>query len=126
MIKRPHKRKRSPGPSNTVVPDEADIVINNTSVGLYPEVDARLDVDVDSLKPQMVVADGIPNPPRTRWIRDAKRAVAVSWTDSRCSSPKELSESNIGRASTQTPPSCGRHSKKHFHFDFFVPASRQL
>ena len=54
------------------MPDAADIVINNTSVGLYPNVDARLDVDVDSLKPQMVVADGIPNPPRTRWIRDAE------------------------------------------------------
>jgi shikimate dehydrogenase len=54
------------------VPDAADIVINNTSVGLYPDVEARLDVDVDSLKPHMVVADGIPNPPRTRWIRDAE------------------------------------------------------
>jgi shikimate dehydrogenase len=53
------------------VPGEADIVINNTSIGLYPHVDERLDVDVDSLRPHMVVADGIPNPPRTLWIRDA-------------------------------------------------------
>jgi shikimate dehydrogenase len=59
-------------PKQYRVPDAADIIINNTSVGLYPDVDARLDVDVDSLKPQMVVADGIPNPPRTRWIRDAE------------------------------------------------------
>jgi shikimate dehydrogenase len=54
------------------VPDEADIVINNTSVGLYPQVNERLDVDPDSLQSHMVVADGIPNPPRTCWIRDAE------------------------------------------------------
>ena len=54
------------------VPSDADIVINNTSVGLYPHVDERLDVDADSLRPHMVIADGIPNPPRTHWIRDAE------------------------------------------------------
>jgi len=54
------------------VPSQADIVINNTSVGLYPHVDERLDVDTDSLLSHMVVADGIPNPPRTHWIRDAE------------------------------------------------------
>jgi shikimate dehydrogenase len=59
-------------PKQYRIPDTADIIINNTSVGLYPDVDARLDVDIDSLKPHMVVADGIPNPPRTRWIRDAE------------------------------------------------------
>ncbi|HEY5744421.1 MAG TPA: hypothetical protein VIS99_17985, partial [Terrimicrobiaceae bacterium] len=59
-------------PKQFRVPDAVDIVINNTSVGLYPDVEARLDVDVDSLQSQMVVADGIPNPPRTRWIRDAE------------------------------------------------------
>ncbi len=59
-------------PARYRVPADADIVINNTSVGLYPHGDARLDVDVDSLQPRMVVADGIPNPPRTPWIRDAE------------------------------------------------------
>jgi len=54
------------------VPAETDIVINNTSVGLYPHVEERLDVDADSLQSHMVVADGIPNPPRTHWIRDAE------------------------------------------------------
>jgi shikimate dehydrogenase len=54
------------------VPPEADIVINNTSIGLYPHVDERLEVDIDSLQPSMVVADGIPNPPRTQWIRNAE------------------------------------------------------
>ncbi len=52
------------------VPDALDIVINGTSIGLYDE-DARLAVDIDSLKPDMVVADVVFNPPETRLLRDA-------------------------------------------------------
>jgi shikimate dehydrogenase len=54
------------------VQPDADIVINATSIGLYPHVDGRLDVDVESLKPGMVVADVVPSPPRTNLIRDAE------------------------------------------------------
>ncbi|MBQ4279734.1 MAG: shikimate dehydrogenase, partial [Rikenellaceae bacterium] len=54
-----------------VIPPDTDIVINNTSVGLYPNVDERLNIDFDSLRSSMVVADGIPNPPRTHLIREA-------------------------------------------------------
>ena len=54
-----------------VVPAGTDIVINATSIGLFPDVDARLALDPDSLKPGMVVADVIPNPPKTRLVRDA-------------------------------------------------------
>jgi len=54
------------------VPENADIVINGTSIGLYPDIDGRLDIDVDSLAPSMVVADGIPNPPRTLLISAAE------------------------------------------------------
>ncbi len=53
-----------------VVPAGTDVVINATSIGLY-DAEARLDLDVNSLKPGMVVADVIGNPPRTRLIRDA-------------------------------------------------------
>ena len=53
------------------VPEGTDIVINATSVGLY-EPDARLELDVTSLKPGMVAADVIGNPPRTRFIREAE------------------------------------------------------
>ena len=49
-----------------------DIVVNATSIGLFPDVDARVPVDVDSLRPGMVVADVIGNPPRTHLIRDAE------------------------------------------------------
>ena len=52
------------------VPAGADIVINGTSIGLYaPE--ARLALDLASLKPGMVVADVVFNPVRTRFIDDA-------------------------------------------------------
>ncbi len=54
-----------------LLPAAADIVVNATSIGLFPEVDARLALDLASLKPEMVVADVIPNPPKTRLIGDA-------------------------------------------------------
>lgn len=53
------------------VPEGVDIVINATSIGLYPDVDARLDLDVDTLRAGMVVADVIPNPPKTHLVQDA-------------------------------------------------------
>ena len=55
-----------------VVPEGTDIVINATSIGLFPDVNARLDLDVDSLTRDMVVADVIPNPPHTNLVRDAE------------------------------------------------------
>jgi shikimate dehydrogenase len=53
------------------VPAGTDVVVNATPVGLYPDVDARLDLDVDSLRHGMIVADVIPNPPATQLLRDA-------------------------------------------------------
>ena len=52
------------------VPAGTDIVINGTSIGLYaPE--ARLALDLASLKPGMVVADVVFSPVRTRFLDDA-------------------------------------------------------
>jgi len=53
------------------IPEATDVVVNATSIGLFPDIDARLALDLESLRPGMVVADVIPNPPRTRLIRDA-------------------------------------------------------
>jgi shikimate dehydrogenase len=55
------------------VPAGTTVVINATSIGLYPHVDARVPVDLESLSPQMIVADVIPNPPMTQLIRDAAK-----------------------------------------------------
>ena len=50
---------------------DLDVAINATSVGLFPDVDVELPLDLDSLRPAMVVADVIPNPPRTRLLAAA-------------------------------------------------------
>ena len=52
-------------------PDGTDVLINATSIGLFPDLDARLNLDVDTLREGMVVADVIPNPPRTNLVKDA-------------------------------------------------------
>ncbi|MGZ4631493.1 MAG: shikimate dehydrogenase [Actinomycetes bacterium] len=60
------------------LPAAAEVVVNATSIGLFPDVDATLDIDTDSLQPHMIVADVIPNPPRTRLIRDAEARGCVT------------------------------------------------
>lgn len=55
-----------------VVPPETDVLINATSIGLG-DAQARVPVDVNSLRKELVVADVIFNPPRTRLIRDAEQ-----------------------------------------------------
>ncbi|MBY0228658.1 MAG: shikimate dehydrogenase [Gemmataceae bacterium] len=73
--------KAAPGKSSFVpwkgdfnVPAGTDLVINATSVGLFPDGEARLPLDAGTLARGMVVCDVIPNPPRTRLVRDAEAA----------------------------------------------------
>jgi shikimate dehydrogenase len=68
----PARAELEPWESDYRVAAGTDIVVNATSVGLAPDYDARLDLDVDSLEPAMVVADVIMNPPVTRLLRDAE------------------------------------------------------
>jgi len=68
----PAKAELTVWPGKYKVHADADIVINATSIGLYPRVHDRLDIDIESLRPGMVVADVIPNPPRTYFIKDAE------------------------------------------------------
>lgn len=56
------------------IPAGTGIVVNATSIGLYPGADDQLDIDWTTLRPGMVVADAIPNPPRTHLIRTAEAA----------------------------------------------------
>jgi len=53
------------------VPAETDILVNATSIGLFPDVDAQLDIDFGTIAPTMLVADVIPNPPRTHLVTTA-------------------------------------------------------
>jgi shikimate dehydrogenase len=54
------------------VPADTGIVVNATSIGLYPDVGARIPLDIRTLAAGMVVADVIPNPARTRLIEEAE------------------------------------------------------
>ena len=54
------------------VPKDAQILVNATSIGLYPDVEGRINLDVASLHPGLIVADVITNPPRSPLIRDAE------------------------------------------------------
>jgi shikimate dehydrogenase len=60
------------------VPETASIVVNATSIGLAPDVDGRIELELGSLLPQMVVADVIPNPPQTVLLRDAQARGCVT------------------------------------------------
>ncbi|MDQ6743851.1 MAG: shikimate dehydrogenase [Candidatus Dormibacteraeota bacterium] len=77
--------QRTPARADTVVwdrtyrvPEGIDVVVNATSIGLFPDVDGRLDIVLESLQPHMVVADVIPNPPRTLLIREAEARGCVT------------------------------------------------
>ncbi len=58
--------------STARVPDGVDILVNCTSIGLFPNVEAALDLDTASLRPGLVVADIVPSPPRTELIQAAE------------------------------------------------------
>ena len=57
---------------NYEVPAETEVLINATSIGLG-DAEARVPLNVQTLEPDMVVADVIFNPPETRLIRDAQQ-----------------------------------------------------
>jgi shikimate dehydrogenase len=56
------------------VPPDADVVVNATSIGLYPDVDAAVPLALYAVAGRALVADVIPNPPETRFLRGAAAA----------------------------------------------------
>jgi shikimate dehydrogenase len=56
------------------VPTGIDLVVNATSIGLYPDVDARVPVELSSVASSTIVADVVPNPSQTRLLREAAAA----------------------------------------------------
>jgi shikimate dehydrogenase len=54
------------------VPEGTDLLLNATPIGLYPDLEALVPVDPDALVPHLVVSDVVPNPPRTRFLRQAE------------------------------------------------------
>lgn len=56
------------------VPAGTDLVVNATSIGLYPAVEAVVPLVLDEVAGRALVADVIPNPPETRFLREAAAA----------------------------------------------------
>ena len=54
------------------IPSGTDIVVNATSIGLFPNIDEKPNLEYDSITDQMIVCDVIPNPPRTPFLREAE------------------------------------------------------
>ena len=54
------------------VPPEASILVNATSIGLFPNVGEVPAVDMASIRPDLLVCDVIPNPPHTAFLRAAE------------------------------------------------------
>ena len=55
------------------IPVDTDILVNATSIGLYPNVNEKPNINYDSIWPEMVVSDVIFNDPRTQFLREAKK-----------------------------------------------------
>jgi shikimate dehydrogenase len=58
--------------STYVVPPTIDILVNATSIGLYPDADALPDISLDQARSDLFVCDVIPNPPDTRLMQLAR------------------------------------------------------
>jgi shikimate dehydrogenase len=54
-----------------VTPD-VDILVNATSIGLFPDTQAKPDVDLKKAKRELLVCDVVPNPPKTRFVYAAQ------------------------------------------------------
>jgi shikimate dehydrogenase len=55
-----------------VVPSDIDVLVNATSIGLYPDVEALPDITLDQARSDLFVCDVIPNPPDTRLMQLAR------------------------------------------------------
>jgi shikimate dehydrogenase len=55
------------------VEGDTDILVNATSIGLFPDVDSMPPVDLRGAQPGMLVCDVVFNPPETRLLRAARQ-----------------------------------------------------
>jgi shikimate dehydrogenase len=55
------------------IPSETEILVNATSIGLYPNIAEMPAIDLATITPGMLVCDVIPNPPQTAFLRAAAK-----------------------------------------------------
>jgi shikimate dehydrogenase len=70
--KTPVEAEFVPWQGEYVVPPEVDILVNATSIGLFPKVEEVPPVARASIHPDLLICDVIPNPPRTAFLRAAE------------------------------------------------------
>ena len=62
----PWRGRFSVGPS-------VDVLINATSIGLFPDVDRMPEVDLTRARKDLLVCDIVPNPPETHFVQAARK-----------------------------------------------------
>ena len=60
------------------IPAGTDILVNATSIGLYPNITDKPNIDYDTLTTAMYVQDVIPNPAFTPFLQEAEKR-GVKW-----------------------------------------------
>ena len=63
--------------SNYEIPEDTDIMVNATSIGLFTDLKSKPDINYNTIKDSMIVCDVIPNPPSTIFLREAKSRGAL-------------------------------------------------
>lgn len=58
--------------SQYAIPSGTDILVNATSIGLFPDVSERPDIAYETITKAMTVCDVIPNPPHTPFLKEAE------------------------------------------------------
>ena len=53
------------------IPEDTQILINATNIGLYPDSSCP-DIDFSAVRPDMIVCDVVPNPPQTAFLKHAQ------------------------------------------------------
>jgi shikimate dehydrogenase len=58
------------------IPADTDVLVNATSIGLFPDVDQKPDIVYETITTTMTVCDVIPNPPYTPFLKTAEARAA--------------------------------------------------
>ena len=74
----PVRATYQPWTDHLAIPDGTDVLVNATSIGLYPDVHDMPSLNYATIRPGMVVCDVIPNPPQTRFLDAARERGAVT------------------------------------------------
>ncbi|MBQ5749313.1 MAG: shikimate dehydrogenase, partial [Oscillospiraceae bacterium] len=67
------KAEYLPWDGTVTIPEDTQILINATCVGLHPNIDEKPDIDYTTVSAQMVVCDVVFNPVEPKFLQEAKK-----------------------------------------------------